>query len=78
MKIQILSQYYKLGQAGKVKILACPNHVDEPGLTYDLFHSLEKEDIIKLKCLACNYEQTVGIQLYENILNKIKEFENEF
>jgi hypothetical protein len=77
MKIQILSQYYKLGQAGKVKLLACPNHQNEPDVIYDLTHFMDYNENIKLKCLACNYEQTVGIQLYENVLAAVKEFENE-
>jgi hypothetical protein len=76
MKIQVFSQYYNLAQAGVVKPLACPNHQDEKDLVYDLIHFMSNDNVIKLRCLACNYEQTAGLQLYENILNKIKEVEN--
>ena len=79
MKIQIFSQYYNLAQVGRVKPLTCPNHYDETGLfskaLYLLNHK-EKDNKIILYCTACNYEQTAGLQLYENILNKIKEIKN--
>jgi hypothetical protein len=78
MKIQVLSQYYKLAQAGRVKPLACPNHKDDYSfdVVYWLIHK-EENDTIVLYCTACKYSQTVGLQLYENILKKIKKVEND-
>jgi len=78
MKIQVFSQYYNLAQAGRVKPLACPNHKNDYPFdaTYWLTHK-EENDTIILYCMACGYSQTAGIQLYENILIKIKKVENE-
>jgi uncharacterized Zn finger protein len=75
MKIQIFSQYYNLAQAGRVKPLACPNHKDEEAI-YKLVHSVDEDENIMLQCLSCGYSQKAGIQLYENILEKIKEVSN--
>jgi hypothetical protein len=73
MKIQIFSKYYKLAQAGKVKPLACPNHKRDEELfaaVYWLVHK-QQDDKIVLYCTACGYEQTAGLQLYENIVKEI-------
>jgi hypothetical protein len=78
MKIQVFSQYYNLAQAGRVKPLACPNHKSDYIISeaiYWLMHE-EQDDKIVLYCTACGYKQIVGLQLYENILNKIKEVKN--
>jgi len=72
MRIQVFSRYYNLAQAGVVKPLACPNHEKEKPLVYDLIHFMGNDDKIRLKCLACNYEQIAGIQLYENILKELR------
>ena len=77
MKIQVFSQYYNLAQAGRVKPLACPMHKEEPDLIYELMHLEDENERIVLHCLACGYSQTAGLQLYENILDKIKKVENE-
>jgi len=79
MKIQVFSQYYNLAQAGRVKPLACPNHqsnyvIQEP--VYWLVHKEQEEQIV-LYCTACGYEQKAGLQLYENLIEKIKKVENE-
>lgn len=79
MKIQVFSQYYNLAQAGRVKPLACPNHKEDKetfNVEFELYHK-EVNNKIMLYCIACGYEQIAGLQLYENILNKIKEVENE-
>jgi hypothetical protein len=78
MKIQVFSQYYNLAQAGRVEPLACPNHKDDYSfnVVYWLTHK-EEDDTIILYCTACGYSQTAGLQLYENILKKIKGIENE-
>jgi len=74
MRIQIFSEYYNLAQAGRVKPLACPNHKNDYILSpidYWLNHK-EQDDKIMLYCTACGYEQTAGLQLYENILREIE------
>jgi len=79
MKIQVFSQYYNLAQAGRVKPLACPNHKNDYSFNdvlYWLIHK-EQDDKIVLYCTACGYEQIAGSQLYENLIEKIKEVENE-
>jgi hypothetical protein len=74
MKIQIFSQYYNLAQAGRVKPLACPNHKNDYSFKDTLYWLMHKEQDgkIMLYCTACGYEQTVGLQLYENVLREIK------
>ena len=79
MKIQVFSQYYNLAQAGRVKPLACPNHKNDyifSDVLYWLVHK-EENDKIVLYCTACGYKQTVGLQLYENIIEQIRRVENE-
>lgn len=80
MKIQVISYYYQLAEENKVVPLFCPNatHTEDIAYfgAYFLLTPAEENDKIVLQCLACGYKQTVGIQLYENILNKIKEVEN--
>ncbi len=74
MRIQVFSEYYNLAQAGRVKPLACPNHKSDyiiSPIDYWLNHK-EQDDRIMLYCTACGYKQTVGLQLYENILKEIE------
>jgi len=78
MKIQVFSQYYKLAQAGRVKPLACPNHKSDYVLSevvYWLVHKLV-DDKVMLYCTACGYEQTAGLQLYHNLVDRIRKVEN--
>jgi len=81
MKIQLFSQYYNLALLGKVDFLQCPSIVHKEDI--DLFKAQfplshkEKNEKIVLQCLACGYSQIAGLQLYENILEKIKRIENE-
>jgi len=76
MKIQVFSQYYNLAQAGRVEPLACPMHLNDSPAIYPLIHTEENYKIV-LQCLACGYKNIAGLQLYENIKNKIKEAVNE-
>ena len=76
MKIQIFSQYYNLGQAGRVKPLACPMHIEDPDVIFPLIHKYENDKIV-LQCLACGYKNIAGQQLYENIIEQIKKIKNE-
>ena len=71
MKIQIFSEYYNLAQAGRVKPLACANHKNDHPAIFWLMHKMVEEQIM-IYCAACGYEQTAGIQLYENILKEVK------
>jgi len=81
MKIQVFSQYYKLATEGKVNFLSCPNesHKEDKKLFNAIYflHHKEVNDKIVLYCMSCGYEQIAGLQLYENILKKIEETENE-
>lgn len=81
MKVQVFSQYFKLAEEGKVNFLFCPNlsHTEDIA-NFDAYFVLthtEENGKVVLQCLACGYKQTAGIQLYENILQKIKEVEND-
>lgn len=78
MKIQVFSQYYKLGLEGRVDLLSCPKHKEDYEIfkvKYALEHKEENNQIV-LYCINCGYEQTAGIQLYENLIEKIKRIEN--
>jgi hypothetical protein len=79
MKIQVFSQYYNLAQAGRVKPLACPNHKSDYIISEAIYWLMHKEqnDKIVLYCTACGYEQTAGIEFYENIIKLIKKVEYE-
>ena len=77
MKIQVFSQYYNLAKEGKVDFLSCPKHKEDYEIfkvKYPLEHRQE-DDQIMLYCTNCGYTQTAGLQLYENILEKIKKVE---
>jgi hypothetical protein len=50
-------------------------HTDEPEVLYELFH-FDVEDKIMLQCLACGYKNTVGQQLYENIIERVRKVDN--
>jgi len=75
MRIQLFSLYRTLAQAGKVDFLACPMHGEEPYVLYELIH-FDVEDKIVLQCLACGYKNTVGQQLYENIIERVRKVDN--
>jgi len=79
MKTQVFSQYYNLAQEGRVKPLSCPNHKNDYSFSDVIYWLMHKEvdDTIVLYCTACGYEQKAGIQLYENIIKKIKEVKSE-
>lgn len=75
MRIQVFSQYRKLAEAGKVKPLTCPMHLDETA-EFLLVHKEENYKIV-LCCLACGYKNMVGIVMYENLLEIIRGVEND-
>jgi hypothetical protein len=78
MKIQVFSEYYNLAQASRVKPLACPNHKSDHSFSDVLYWLVHKQvdDTIVLYCTACGYEQTAGLQLYENILEEMRKIKN--
>jgi hypothetical protein len=73
---QVFSTYYNLALEGKVEFLSCPMHKEHEPAIFPLVHSSE-EDKVVLHCLACGYKNWAGQQLYENILERVKRFEND-
>jgi hypothetical protein len=71
MHIQVFSEYLQLGQAGRVKPLACPMHKEEEAF-FPLYHK-EENDSIVLNCYACDYKQIVGQTLYNLLIQRIEE-----
>jgi hypothetical protein len=59
-----------LSEEGLVSKLECP--IDQ-GL---LLPNLNENDNIFLYCISCSYKKIVGIDLYNKIMNKVKEVEN--
>lgn len=74
MRIQVFSEYLQMAQAGKVDFLACPMHKEDEPAIFPLAHKL-KDDQVVLYCLACGYKNIAGQQLYDNILQRIKNAE---
>jgi hypothetical protein len=70
MRIQYVSKYMSLSEEGLVSKLECP--IDQ-GL---LLPNLNENDNIFLYCISCSYKKIVGIDLYNKIMNKVKEVEN--
>jgi hypothetical protein len=70
MRIQYVSKYISLSEEGLVSKLECP--IDQ-GL---LLPNLNENDNIFLYCISCSYKKIVGIDLYNKIMNKVKEVEN--
>jgi hypothetical protein len=70
MRIQYVSKYISLSEEGLVSKLECP--IDQ-GL---LLPNLNQNDNIFLYCIECSYKKIVGIDLYNKIVNKVKEVEN--
>jgi hypothetical protein len=67
MKIQVVSKYIALSEEGLVPALECPM---DQGL---LFCNLADDESIYLYCLSCEYKNTLGTEVYNILLNKIKE-----
>jgi hypothetical protein len=70
MRIQYVSKYISLSEEGLVSKLECP--IDQ-GL---LLPNLNENDNIFLYCIECSYKKIVGIDLYNKIVNNVKEVEN--
>jgi hypothetical protein len=66
MQIQYVSKYIALSEEGLVPRLECP--MDQGSLLCNL----DLEDKIYLYCLSCNYKNNIGLEVYENIMNEVK------
>jgi hypothetical protein len=66
-KIQYVSKYIALSQEGLVSEILCPM---EQGL---LFSNMDLEDNIFLYCLSCDYKKYIGIDFYQEIVQKVNE-----
>jgi hypothetical protein len=66
MQIQYVSKYIALSEEGLVPRLKCP--MDQGSLLCNL----DLEDKIYLYCLSCNYKNNIGLEVYENIMNEVK------
>jgi hypothetical protein len=73
MQIQVLSEYSRLAQAGRVKPLACPNHLEDKEITFELTHTLSEKEEIVLQCFACGYKHKISFYVYQDILNRVLE-----
>jgi len=71
MKIQYVSKYISLSGEGLVDKLECP--IDQG----PLFCNQNLEDEIYLYCLQCEYTKTVGLKLYDTIVDKVEEIIND-
>jgi hypothetical protein len=67
MQIQYVSKYIALSREGLVPLLECPM---DQGL---LLCNQDNEDKIYLYCLSCNYKNNIGIEVYSNLVKKIKD-----
>ena len=66
MQIQYVSKYIALSEEGLVPRLECP--MDQGSLLCNL----DLEDKIYLYCLSCEYKNNMGIQVYEKIMDEVK------
>ena len=70
MQIQYLSRYLNLAKEGLVEDINCP--IDQ-GL---LFPNIDNDDSLFLYCLSCSYKKTIGTKMYEDIKNKVIQYES--
>ena len=66
MQIQYVSKYIALSKEGLVPRLECP--MDRGSLLCNL----DLENNIYLYCLSCEYKNIVGLEVYEKIMNEVK------
>jgi hypothetical protein len=66
MQIQYVSKYIALSEEGLVPRLECP--MDRGSLLCNL----DLENNIYLYCLSCEYKNIVGLEVYEKIMNEVK------
>jgi hypothetical protein len=66
MQIQYVSKYIALSEEGLVPRLECP--MDQGSLLCNL----DLEDNVYLYCLSCEYKNSIGLEVYEKIMNEVK------
>ena len=66
MQIQYVSKYIALSEEGLVPGLKCP--MDQGSLLCNL----DLNDTIYLYCLSCNYKNSIGLEVYEKLVELIK------
>ena len=66
MQIQYVSKYIALSEEGLVPGFKCP--MDQGSLLCNL----DLEDNIYLYCLSCDYKNNLGLEVYEKIMNEVK------
>ena len=72
MIYQVVSAYYQLSLQGRVPDLLCRIEISHPSL----IPFLDENDKIMLKCIDpdCKYKKSVGMNLYNNMLQYVKQF----
>jgi hypothetical protein len=65
MQIQYVSKYIALSEEGLVPRLECP--MDQGSLLCNL----DLEDNIYLYCLSCEYKNTIGLEVYQRMVNEV-------
>jgi hypothetical protein len=65
MQIQYVSKYIALSEEGLVPRLKCP--MDQGSLQ----SNLDLEDNIYLYCLACEYKNNIGLEVYEKLVESV-------
>ena len=66
MQIQYVSKYIALSEEGLVPRLECP--MDQGSLLCNL----DLNDTIYLYCLSCNYKNNIGLEVYEKLVELVK------
>lgn len=66
MQIQYVSKYIALSEEGLVPGLKCP--MDQGSLLCNL----DLNDTIYLYCLSCNYKNNIGLEVYEKLVELVK------
>ena len=65
-KIQYVSKYITLAEEGLVPRILCPM---DQGL---LLCNQDIDDSIYLYCLSCNYKKTIGVSMYQSIMEAVR------
>lgn len=65
MQIQYVSKYIALSEEGLVPRLECP--MDQGSLLCNQ----DLEENIYLYCLSCEYKNTIGLEVYQRIVNEV-------
>jgi hypothetical protein len=66
MQIQYVSKYIALSEEGLVPRLECP--MDQGSLQ----SNIDLQDSIFLYCLSCDYKNNIGLEVYERLVEAVK------